>query len=185
MNTPSHVLISCAAVGSRPAGRLWPSLVGGALPDAPIYLFFVYEKLLLRVPEHLIWSRDYFVSPIRPVLDALHSLPLILLALGVALALRNDILKWLSWSLLLHACADFPLHHDDAHRQFFPFSDFRFASPVSYWDPRHHGAWGASFELVVTAVCVAVLFRRHAGAKSRAVWAALWAFNLVPFLYWG
>lgn len=185
MNTPSHILIGCAAVGSRPARRLWPALLGGALPDAPIYLFYVYEKLVLRVPESRIWRIDYFSSPIQPILDSLHSFPLILAALGIALAARSDLLKWLSVSLLLHACADFPLHHDDAHRQFYPFSDYRFASPLSYWDPRHHGLWGSSLELVVTAFAMAVLLSRHQAAPARAAWAALWLFNLVPFLYWG
>ena len=185
MNTPSHVLIGAALVGSKPSRRLWPALIGGALPDAPIYLFFLHEKLILRVPESLIWRRDYFLSPIQPVLDGLHSFPVIVIVLGVALAVRSDVLKWLSWSLLLHACADFPLHHDDAHRHFYPFSDFRFASPISYWDARHFGAWGASVELLVTAVCVLVLFKRHADGRIRAAWAALWLLNLVPFLYWG
>lgn len=185
MNTPSHVLINCAAVGSRPPRRLWPALLGGALPDAPMYLFYAYEKLILRVPEHQIWRQDYFASPIQPVLDALHSFPLILAALAAALVARSEVLKWLSLSLLLHACLDFPLHHDDAHRQFFPLSDYRFASPVSYWDPRHYGAWGWSLELIATAAAVAVLLRRHKDFGARAAWAALWLLNLVPFLYWG
>ncbi len=34
---------------------------------------------------------------------------------------------------------DLPVHHDDGHRHFFPLSDWRFASPVSYWDPEHYG----------------------------------------------
>lgn len=185
MNTPSHVLIGCAAVGSRPARRFWPALLGGALPDAPIYLFYAYERLILRAPESQIWRQDYFASPVQPAIDALHSFPLILGALGMALAARSDVLKWLSLSLLLHACMDFPLHHDDAHRQFFPLSDYRFASPVSYWDPRHYGAWGGAIELAVTAFAAAILLRRHRDLRARAAWAALWLLNVVPFLYWG
>lgn len=185
MNTPSHVLINCAAIGSSPLRRLWPALAGGVLPDAPVYLFYAYEKLVLKAAEPQIWRQDYFVSPIQPVLDALHSFPLILGAMAAALAARSDVFKWLSLSLLLHACADFPLHHDDAHRQFFPLSDYRFASPVSYWDPRHHGVWGWSLELTAAAFAAAVLLRRHKDLRARAAWAALWMLNLVPFLYWG
>lgn len=155
------------------------------MPDAPIYLFYAYEKLILRAPESQIWRQDYFASPVQPSIDALHSFPLILGALGMALPARNDVLKWLSLSLLLHAGMDFPLHHDDAHRQFFPLSDYRLASPVSYWDPRHYGAWGGAIELAVTAFAVAILLRRHKDLRARAAWAAVWLLNLGPFLYWG
>ena len=185
MNTPSHILINCAAIGSRPPRRFWPALFGGALPDAPIYLFYAYEKLILRAPESQIWRKDYFASPMQPVLDAVHSFPLILGVLGIALAVRSEVLKWLSLSLLLHACADFPLHHDDAHRQVFPFSGYRFASPVSYWDPRYYGAWGWALELIVTAAAIAILLHRHKDVGVRAAWAAFWLLNLVPLLYWG
>lgn len=185
MNTPSHILIGCAAVGSRPASRLWPAFLGGAIPDAPIYLFYAYEKLVLSVPESRIWRLDYFSSPIQPVLDGLHSFPLILGALALAAAARSELLRWFCTSLLLHACADFPLHHDDAHRQFFPLSDYRFASPVSYWDPRHHGVLGVSLEFAVAAAALAVLLRRHADRRARAAWVVLWALNLIPFIYWG
>lgn len=185
MNTPSHVLINCAAVGSRPPRRLWAAVLGGALPDAPIYLFYAYEKLVLRIPEQRIWLQDYFASPIQPVLDGLHSFPLILGAVVLARAWKSDLLRWLSWSLLLHASLDFPLHHDDAHRQFFPLSDYRFLSPISYWDPSHHGLWGWGLELAATAVAVAILLRRHKDPGTRAAWAAIWLLNVVPFLYWG
>ena len=42
-------------------------------------------------------------------------------------------------SMLVHCVFDFPVHHDDGHRHFFPISQFRFQSPVSYWDPNHFG----------------------------------------------
>lgn len=185
MNTPSHLLINAAALGSRPAGRRWAVAAGALAPDAPIYFFYAYEKLVLHAPEALIWRRDYAVSWIQPVVDALHSFPLILIALGLALLFRREVAKLFSLSLLLHACEDFPLHHDDAHRQFFPFSDYRFRSPLSYWDPRHHGAWGAALELALTVAAVVILVRRHEDRRARVAWISVWLLSLAPLLYWG
>ena len=34
---------------------------------------------------------------------------------------------------------------------FFPFSNIRFTSPVSYWDRNHYGTWGALLELGLVA----------------------------------
>jgi len=31
---------------------------------------------------------------------------------------------------------DFPFHAEDAHKHFWPLSDWRFHSPFSYWDNR-------------------------------------------------
>ncbi len=42
-------------------------------------------------------------------------------------------------SALVHMLCDLPVHHDDAHRHFLPLSTWRFESPLSYWDPKHHG----------------------------------------------
>jgi hypothetical protein len=71
----------------------------------------------------------------------------------------------LSWHfrqhLLLHVFGDLPLHHDDAHRHFFPFLDWRFRSPVSYWDPAHRGAWASLVEFTVVLAAALRMYRRR------------------------
>ena len=62
-------------------------------------------------------------------------------------------------SMGVHILADFPLHHDDAHRHFSPLSDWRFESPVSYWDPAHYGVLMSSLEAVAVAIGCVVLFK--------------------------
>ena len=52
-------------------------------------------------------------------------------------------------SAIIHCVLDLLVHHDDGHRHFFPFSDFRFQSPVSYWDPAHHGNIIGLLEIVL------------------------------------
>ena len=74
--------------------------------------------------------------------------------------------------MALHAAADLLVHADDAHRHLWPLSDWRFASPVSYWDPRHHGAWFAPVECVAALAMLAAV-RRRAGRRTRVALAAL------------
>ena len=54
-----------------------------------------------------------------------------LIILGVLLAYYYGI-NWLIAlfaSMALHCFKDLPLHNDDAHRHFFPLSDWRFKQP--------------------------------------------------------
>lgn len=75
-----------------------------------------------------------------------------LLVLLGAYAARMPLLAALVISMLIHCLCDLPLHHDDGHRHFFPLSDFRFESPVSYWDPAHYGDWFLKFEFAFVAI---------------------------------
>ena len=51
--------------------------------------------------------------------------------------------------MICHSLLDIPVHNDDAHRHFFPLTDYRFMSPLSYWDPNHYGRFVALFELLL------------------------------------
>ena len=58
---------------------------------------------------------------------------------------------------LLHLTFDLPFHHDDAHPHFWPFSDWRFTSPLSYWDPAHDGGVIALAEVGLAVVLIGFL----------------------------
>ena len=48
-------------------------------------------------------------------------------------------LLWFALGCGLHSCVDILTHYDDGPLLFFPFNwRYRFASPISYWDPRHY-----------------------------------------------
>ena len=64
-------------------------------------------------------------------------------------------------SMLLHALGDLPLHHDDAHRHFFPFLDWRFSSPISYWNPDFHGHWVSLIEAIAVIAASVLLYLRN------------------------
>jgi hypothetical protein len=52
---------------------------------------------------------------------------------------------------LLSVIEDLLLHHEDAHAHFWPFSDYRFASPVSYWNPAYYGQIASTLELLLVS----------------------------------
>lgn len=68
---------------------------------------------------------------------------------------------------LLHLAGDLPLHAEDAHRHLWPLSDWRFISPVSYWDPAHYGRIAAPIEALFAAGLIVLLWRRFAGLIPR------------------
>ena len=59
------------------------------------------------------------------------------------------------------------MHREDAHGHFFPLTDWRFVSPVSYWDPAHLGALGAAIEWVLLAAVSVVTWRRAETGRAR------------------
>ncbi|QEG24710.1 hypothetical protein [Mariniblastus fucicola] len=157
MMTQTHVLLGLAAFGRpREPLRNGLAIAGGIIPDAAIFLLYVIEKLK-GTPERIIW-RDVYFSPFWQ--DAVawgNSIPLwlLLLAIGALLWKRSShktagaMTVVFAASCLLHMACDFPLHVDDAHRHLFPVSDWRFRSPVSYWDPKHFGGFAAFCETLL------------------------------------
>lgn len=162
MNTPSHLVLNLCALGSRePAVAAVPIAVGAVLPDAPMFVFYAIEKLWRGVPEQVIWSTRYFDPAWQDFFDLFNSLPIMAVGLAIALVARQRWWILLFASMVLHAFTDLPLHHDDAHRHFFPLSDFRFTSPVSYWDPSHYGTLTAPLEAAMGIFGCAWLWRRY------------------------
>ncbi len=148
-------------------------------------VFYVWERLVRGMSEGRIWSERYFDPGWQVVFDIPSSIPLLVLALGLVvlfgrrtasagLGPESGVASGLrgGWrtapalfvaSMILHALGDLPLHREDAHRHFFPFSDWRFTSPVSYWDPEHFGGYAALGEVVLVLAVSVFLFRRYRG----------------------
>jgi hypothetical protein len=107
-----------------------------------------------------IFRDAYFSAPWQAVMAPFHSVPLWAGGLLAAWILRARAAAAFTCSGLLHQAFDLPLHADDPHRHLWPLSDWRFNSPVSYWDPRHFGAWVQPLEIVLGAALVWLLWRR-------------------------
>jgi hypothetical protein len=176
MNTPAHAVLNLWALGRKdhPETAL-PIVIGSVLADLPIVLFYAWTKLVQGLPEPEIWSRAYFEWEGRWTIDLLHSLPVTGAALLLAWRLGLPRLTALFAGMVLHIPGDFFLHHDDAHRHFFPFSGWRFESPVSYWDPRHYGQFVAPLEMIAVLAGCIVLLRRYESRAARTVIAGVMA----------
>lgn len=159
MNTPSHVILNLAILGRRSRSRLnSPIFWGALLPDLAMFGFYGWAKLIANMDETTIWRDAYYDPFWQDVFDVGNSIPLALLVIALALLVRSRRPQWqttsivmifLASSVILHCLADLPLHVDDGHRHFWPLSNFRFESPVSYWDPDHHGDIVALGEFVL------------------------------------
>ena len=85
---------------------------------------------------------------------------------------------------LAHLAADLPVHADDAHRHFWPLTDWRFHSPISYWDRDHHGGLASMAEAVLGVVLCVVLWRRFGVAWVRVLLAlAALTYVAVPLYF--
>ncbi len=147
-----------------------------------MFLFYAIEKAR-GVAESVIWGERYFDAGWQTFFDLFNSLPLI--GLGAVVAWRLGTARWLALllSMGLHCLFDLPLHRDDAHRHFFPLSDWRFESPVSYWDPSSGGYFVSLAEIALVLVGSVVLWRRLPRAGHRWLVAGVAVLYALYFLY--
>jgi hypothetical protein len=145
VHTPAHMLMGAALYGRRQPKLAWAGLVGGLLPDVPMFLMFAAAKLA-GSDAHEIFEEAYFSIRWQVANGVGHSLLLWPLLLGLGLGLRArsaarsaSILIAFAAAGLTHSIVDFLCHREDAHMQFWPLSSWRFISPLSYYDPAHFG----------------------------------------------
>jgi len=172
LNTPAHLVLNTLVLGRGRWQDHWPSIMAGALlPDLPILCFYAYQSLVLRNPERLIWTQAYFAPDWQAFFDLFNSLPLIALFAVLAWRARARGLFAFFCSMALHCLGDLPLHHDDGHAHFFPLSSWRFQSPISYWDPEHHGHFVLLGEMLLIVVGAYALARpqRPRGLRMTSV----------------
>ncbi len=172
MNTPAHILIA-AAMLARPGGganaqrRNWAVAAGAIAPDATIFVFFIWAQFFTPMGWGEMWGDAYWREPWQILGAISNSVPLAFFLLGLAVWRKIGLLKLFALSLLVHAALDFPLHADDAHRHFWPITDWRFISPISYWDPAQNGMIGALIEGSAIATAAIAIRRRFSAGWVR------------------
>lgn len=178
MNTPAHILLNLLCLGRNRSAKLITAIaVGGILPDAPMFVFYFVEKVLRGSSEQYIWRQAYYQTHWQNFIDVFNSLPIMAFGFLIALWASSQVSMMLWASMGLHVLGDLPLHHDDGHRHFFPFSNWRFESPISYWDPEHHGGVVTRLEILAVLVSCVFLFHHYKSLKGRI------ALGIIGFLY--
>ena len=164
---------------------------GALLPDISLFIMFGYAQLT-GVPNDVIWSEMYYSHFWQNLGAITNSVPIFLVASLVCWifiqrstqsatkgGLRKNSIKprnhalviafaigILSLSSLLHVAMDLPLHHDDGHPHFWPFTHWIFASPVSYCDAAHYANFWVPIECAVGLALVAIIWK-----STKRLWA--------------
>ncbi len=203
MNTQTHILLGAWLTG-KPAPRLaWAGAAGSFIPDMPMYVI-VGSLRMSGVSLDRIFG-GYYWQDWWQVANALgHSFLLwgtLTLASVLVLIARSrqagsgfgsSFAKGDFWAMLfafsltalIASATDFLLHHNDGHMHLWPLSDWRFQSPVSYWDPRYHGVGFSLFEAALGIALAVALFRRYTNRGIRLVLALMViAYVAVPAFY--
>ena len=173
MNTPAHALIA-AALFAKPGQpkRTAAAVLGGLLPDLSLYFMVAWERFANQRTPQQIFDEDYFDPFWRTVFAIDNSAPLYAVLIGIGLWLKLPWLWALAAAALCHVALDFPLHHDDGRPHLWPFSDWIFESPVSYWDVRHYGGVVGPIETALALVVAIILWRRFPSVLARTAIAA-------------
>lgn len=197
MMTQTHFLIAAALFcrPDRPPRQNIAVLAGAFAPDAALYTLFVWSKIA-GIPEGYLWNVVYFAQPMATFTAIFNSVPLyaLIAIFGIAMVKpasvelagphgpdtpvgfarflapsHTNMALLFGLAALTHLAGDLPVHAGDAHPHFWPVTDWRFVSPVSYWDPRHFGGQFAIFEALLGVVLSVILFRRFKAWWIRAL----------------
>jgi len=167
VQTYSHALLGFGLktwLKGRGAAPSWMLAVGSFAPDIPLVLltvWFFWDR------GEITFGRGYDDYYFRNSLwiaahNLFHSPPPILL--GVYLGRRFGWKKffWFWVGCGFHSVIDIATHYHDGPLLLWPFDwEWRFLSPISYWDPRHYGRIAAPIEhLLDLSVLVWLGYRR-------------------------
>ena len=188
MNTQTHLLIASGLLTRRgEKARNVAIVVGAFLPDVPVFALFGIASAMGYTSQD-VFGDFYFRNDMRNLMGAFNSFFVAGLIATTGWFCRE---KWWGWPMVflaaamtVHAATDLPVHVDDGHRHFWPFSSFVFNSPLSYWDNSHHGGIVSVVEAVLGIVCAVILWRRFPDRRIRLLCAvAITAYIAVP-AYW-
>lgn len=205
MMTQTHTLIAATLFVSsrRPTKHNCAILIGSFVPDIAVFGLFIWSKFV-GIPERQLWREVYFSEPMLTYTAIANSLSLYLLVLLLGMLLirvqtvskelvdrsntvaiyTNSAICLFALAAITHLVGDFPVHAGDAHPHFWPFTDSRFHSPVSYWDHKHFGEVFSYIEASLGILLSIILFRRFKSKWIRGLTAvALISYVAVPVYF--
>lgn len=180
MNTSSHAILNLVVFSQQMQNQASHAIfIGAILPDVPIFVFYFLMKFVYRLPSRQIWSEVYYQPFWQVIISSFHSIPLALIGVIIAHVFKWQVIEVGFISMVLHSLLDLPVHNNDAHRHFFPLSNYRFISPISYWDRKHYGGIVAFVEISLVLIASIYMFPTMQSPFTKGL---LLAVNL---FYWG
>lgn len=193
MNTQSHVLMGALLFGRKMPNLAWAGALGGLVPDLPMFAIIGYLRASGRQFEEifgkLYWEHWWQVA------NAVGHNFILWSAVCVSgyLASRSKsasrqkqgaLAFAFSGAALLHSSVDFLCHRNDGHMHFWPLTEWRFVSPISYWDSAHYGNQFALFETTLGVLSAILLFRtfRHSAVRTALAISAI-LYVVVPAFF--
>jgi len=157
--------------------------LGSLIPDIAIYLWAPYQSIVNDVSGAEMWDKLYFEPPMQNLIAWFNSVPIYagLAVLGFMMRAKTwgKLILFFALAALIHMATDLPVHAEDAYRHFWPVTDWRFYSPLSYWDSNHHAGWVSRFEVVLALGCIAVLWQRFPRRFVKIVLSLLIVFYIL------
>ena len=183
MNTPAHLIFGVTAFGNP---LRWPvtaaAFAGAILPDLSLYLLAGWELRINGTPPEVVFGQMYYSESWQAIFRIDNSFVLWGMGLVLALMLQSRVLLALCGAALLHIALDFPLHNDDARAHFWPVSNWKFISPVSYWDPKYYGHIVGPLEVLLVIAAAVYGWRKFPGLWMRGGIIALAGLEVVPII---
>ncbi|WP_371395993.1 hypothetical protein [Fretibacter rubidus] len=189
MNSPTHSLLALAILSKRGERRRNVAVfIGALIPDLLIYIWAPYQMFIKGETQTNIWDVLYFAPPMQTGIALFNSIPIYLLLAAIGFIKRGTtwgkLVLFFALAALIHMATDFPVHGHDAYRHFWPLSDFRFHSPISYWEVDHHARWVSLVEALIALSAIIVLWRRFPKLWVKIILGVLaLGYLALPLLY--
>jgi len=188
MNTPSHAILNLFILRKLFKKKVDKVkhfnlivVLGSILPDLPMFFFFLYYTFINKVPQMEIWHTLYFTESWQVVFNLFNSIPIFLVIALLAYKFSKTRLFVFCLANLLHFVGDFFVHQEDAHAHFFPLSNYKFMSPISYWDRSSGGTTFSIIEAMVILVISIYLFKHIKTWWGKALLIGANVFSLLHF----
>lgn len=185
LNTPAHLILGATVFGKPGHAKVTlAAVVGSFLPDLSLYLMAGWALFVSQIPAEVVFDQFYFSETWQQVFAIDNSFVLWGVMLALALHRKSGWAIALTGAALLHLALDFPLHHDDARRHFWPIGNWVFHSPLSYWDHRHFGNLVGPVEILLSVGCCGWLWFRHQANWARLIIGLVALGQIMPGLIW-